>query len=294
MPRPEQPLTQRPGLYHQRVGSVVVTAISDGMFEGSFAMLANFPAAEAEAMHRARFRAIPPRLAVNCFLIQTGNRMILVDAGCGTALGAGLGATVELLRAIEIEPIHIDTVLCTHLHPDHIGGLTNEAGQPVFPDAELIVHRDDHRFWSDEATLADAKTDQDKRFVRLARTTLAAYKNRTRVLTAGEALAGISILPEPGHTPGHSGWLVASGGETLLIWGDIVHMPGIQFARPDAAMGFDVDATRAIETRKRVMDVAATDRLMVAGMHLDFPCFGHVERAEGGFAFVPNVWTPAV
>ena len=114
------------------------------------------------------------------------------------------------------------------------------------------------------------------------------------MLTAGEALAGISILPEPGHTPGHSGWLVASDGETLLIWGDIVHMPGIQFARPDAAMGFDVDATRAGETRKRVMDVAATDRLMVAGMHLDFPCFGHVERAEGGFAFVPNVWTPAV
>jgi glyoxylase-like metal-dependent hydrolase (beta-lactamase superfamily II) len=80
----------------------------------------------------------------------------------------------------------------------------------------------------------------------------------------------------------------------LLIWGDIVHMPGVQFPRPDAGMGFDVDGVAAIETRKRIFDMAATDRLMVAGMHLDFPAFGHVTRASGGYAFVPEVWTPTV
>ena len=101
-------------------------------------------------------------------------------------------------------------------------------------------------------------------------------------------------MPEPGHTPGHSGWLIASGAESLLIWGDIVHMPGVQFPRPGAGMGFDVDGDQAIATRQRIFDMAATDRLAVAGMHLDFPCFGHVAKASKGYAFIPNVWTPAV
>jgi glyoxylase-like metal-dependent hydrolase (beta-lactamase superfamily II) len=143
-------------------------------------------------------------------------------------------------------------------------------------------------------TLAAATTDQDRGFVQLARATIAAYADRTRLLTAGEALPNISILPEPGHTPGHSGWLIVSGGESLLIWGDIVHMPGVQFPRPEAGMGFDVDGAAAIETRKRIMEMTATDRLLVAGMHLDFPGFGHVARAAGGYAFIPDVWTPTV
>ena len=113
-------------------------------------------------------------------------------------------------------------------------------------------------------------------------------------MASGEALPGISIVPEPGHTPGHSGWMIASGNESLLIWGDIVHMPGIQFKMPGVGMGFDIDGAAAIASRQRIMDMTATDRTMVAGMHLDFPCFGHVARASEGYAFVPEVWTPSV
>ncbi len=288
------PDTQPPGLHHKRIGDIVVTAINDGMFEGSFAMLSNFPAAEAEALHQAAFRAIPPRLAINCFLLRMGNRLVLVDAGFGGAIGPLAGHLADDLLAMGISPGDIDTVLCTHLHPDHVGGLVDDAGAAVFANAELVVHAADHRFWGDEATLASVTTDQDRGFVQLARATVAAYADRTRLLTAGEAIPGVSILPEPGHTPGHSGWLIASGGDSLLIWGDIVHMPGVQFARPEAGMGFDIDGAAAIETRKRVMDMTSADRLMVAGMHLDFPCFGHVTRAHDGYAFVPEVWTPSV
>jgi glyoxylase-like metal-dependent hydrolase (beta-lactamase superfamily II) len=294
MPRPALPATQRPGIHHRRIGDIVVTAINDGMFEGAFAMLVNLPSGEAEALHQASFRAIPPRLAINCFLIQTGERLVLVDSGFGGLIGPIAGHLADDLQALSVAPGDIDTVLCTHLHPDHVGGLVDSAGAAVFPNAELVVHQADHRFWSDDATLAAMTNDQDRGFVQLARSTIAAYADRTRLLTTGDALPGISILPEPGHTPGHSGWLIASGNESLLIWGDIVHMPGVQFARPEAGMGFDVDSAAAASTRKRVMDMSAADRLMVAGMHLDFPCFGHVARAADGYAFIPDVWTPTV
>jgi glyoxylase-like metal-dependent hydrolase (beta-lactamase superfamily II) len=255
-------------------------------------MLAEFDAATAEKLHRAAFRAVPPKLAVNCFLLWIGERLVLVDGGCGSAFGPQMGLMAGWLRAVGVEPSDIDVVLATHLHPDHAGGLVDSAGAAVFPAAELVANAAEAAFWSDDATLAGATSDQDRSFIQLARSTLSAYANRTRLLTLGEALPGVSMLPAPGHTPGHSGWLVSSGASTLLIWGDIVHMPGIQFAHPEAGLAFDVDGAQAMETRKRIFDMAATDRLAVAGMHLDFPTFGHVVRGGSGYAFVPEVWRP--
>jgi glyoxylase-like metal-dependent hydrolase (beta-lactamase superfamily II) len=294
MSKPPRPTTQPPGVYHHTVGDVTVTALNDGMFEAAFAYLSHIPSDEAEALHRASFRKIPPRITINCFLLQTDDQMILVDSGCGTVMGPGLGAPASNLRALGVQPGDIDMVLATHLHPDHIGGLVDSAGAALFPNAELVVHEADLRFWGDDATLAQASNDQDRGFVELARKTIAAYRDRTRSLTQGEAVPGISLMPEPGHTPGHSGWLIASGDDSLLIWGDIVHMPGVQFPRPGVGLGFDIDGDQAIATRRRIFDMAATDRLAVAGMHLDFPAFGHVVKAAEGYAFIPNVWTPTV
>jgi glyoxylase-like metal-dependent hydrolase (beta-lactamase superfamily II) len=116
------------------------------------------------------------------------------------------------------------------------------------------------------------------------------YKDRMRTLSSGEAVPGISIVPEPGHTPGHSGWMLTSGSDTLLVWGDIVHLPGLQFADPRIGLVFDSDADQAFQTRKRIFDMAATDRILVAGMHLDFPPIGHVQRMGQTYAFAPLVW----
>jgi glyoxylase-like metal-dependent hydrolase (beta-lactamase superfamily II) len=294
MTKPLRPTHQPPGVCHHTVGEMTVTALNDGAFEAAFAYLTHIPPDEAEALHRASFRAIPPRITISCFLLQTDARRILVDSGCGTAMGPGLGALGSSLLALGVQPGDIDTVLATHLHPDHIGGLVDSNGTALFPNAELVVHEADLRFWGDDATLAGAANDQDRSFVQLARATITAYRDRTRVLTGGEALPGISLVPEPGHTPGHSGWLIASGDDSLLIWGDIVHMPGVQFPRPGVGLGFDIDGDQAIATRRRIFDMVATDRLGVAGMHLDFPCFGHVAKAAEGYAFIPNVWTPTL
>ena len=287
-----RPTRQPPGVYHKTVGDMTITALNDGAFEASFAFLTNIEVPAAEALHQATFRAIPPHITISNFLIQTDERLILVDTGCGGAMGPTLGSLASNLRALGVQPGDISAVLTTHMHPDHIGGMVDGDGKAVFPNAELVMHADDHRFWGDDATLAGAQSDMDKGFVQLARGVIAAYRDRTRVITQGEAFPGISIVPEPGHTPGHSGWMISSGSDSLLIWGDIVHMPGVQFARPGAGMGFDVDGAQAIATRQRIMDMTTTDRLAVAGMHLDFPCFGHVVRSGDGYAFIADVWKP--
>ena len=289
-----RPTQQPPGVHHRAIGDIVVSALNDGMFEGSFDFLAGFDHAAAEELHRATFRAVPPRLTVNAFLLHVGGRKVLVDGGCGGVMGPTLGRLLGNLAAIGVAPGDIDTILATHLHPDHVGGLVDGNGAAVFPRAELVVHAAEPKFWNDDAVLAGVTSEQDKGFFALARGTLAAYRGRTRLVTGGEVVPGVTALPEPGHTPGHTGWLIASGGDSLLIWGDIVHLPGIQFPRPEAGMTFDVDRAQAMATRQRIFDMVATDRVRVAGMHLDFPAFGHVARRSEGYEFVPEVWSPAV
>ncbi len=293
MPLPSRPDRQPAGVHHLTVGDIVVTALNDGQFDGAFDWLVGVDAAEATKLHEASFRAVPPRVTVNSFVVHLPDKLVLVDGGCGTAMGPAMGRLAENLAAIGVAPADVDVVLATHLHPDHVGGLVDGEGRAVFPNAELVVHEAEPRFWGDEAVLANAP-DENRGFVLLARATMAAYGNRMRQVAGGDVLPGVSVVPEPGHTPGHSGWLIASGRDSLLIWGDVVHMPGIQFARPQAGIGFDIDGAQAIATRRRIMDMAATDRLLVAGMHLDFPAFGHVARAGEGYAFVPEVWRPGV
>lgn len=294
MPHPKQPTRQTPGVHHFAFGDIVVTALNDGMLGAPmldfFDFVTNVPRREAEAMHRAAFLAVPPRLAVNCYLVYLADRLVLIDGGCGAVFGPSLGRLAGNLAALGVKPADIDTVLVTHLHPDHVGGLVDAGGQAVFPNAELVVHAVKSAYWSDPAVLAAAPEGQEKQAVRLSLATIAAYRDRTRSVTGGEVLGGVTAVPAPGHTPGHTGWLIASGGDGLLVWGDIVHLPGLQFARPDAGMAFDVDGALAIATRRRILDMAATDRLCVAGMHMDFPGFGHVVRAGSGYAFIGEPW----
>jgi glyoxylase-like metal-dependent hydrolase (beta-lactamase superfamily II) len=286
-----RPTRQAPGVHHRFVGEVVVTALNDGVLDASFDWLTHIDPAEPPALHAVSFRAVPPRITVNAFLLHLGERLVLVDGGCGGGMGPALGRLAENIAVLGVAPGSIDTVLLTHLHPDHVGGLVDDAGKAWLPNAELIVHAGEPPFWQDVAVLAQA-SEENRGFVMLARRVLEAYRGRVREVAAGEVLPGVTVVPAPGHTPGHSGWLVASGGESLLIWGDVVHMPGVQFARPGAGMGFDIDGAQAIATRLRLMDMAATDRLLVAGMHLDFPAFGHVARAGESYAFIPEVWLP--
>ncbi|HEX3348635.1 MAG TPA: MBL fold metallo-hydrolase [Acetobacteraceae bacterium] len=280
------------GIYTITVGDFEVTALNDGMFQAATELLVGVEGAEAERLLRETFRVLPPRISVSAFLLRAGGRTVLLDAGTGVQMGVGVLGDVHVhLHALGIAPEAIDAVLMTHLHIDHAGGLIDGEGRARFPRAEIVIHEREHGFWLVEGPPSNADERTLGAFD-LARRTTGPYRERLRTAAGGEVLPGVTIEHLPGHTPGHSGYFLRSGGESLLIWGDVVHIPAVQLARPAASMAIDVDGEVARTTRERVLDHTASERILVAGMHLDFPTFGHVTRAGGGYAFVPVVWEP--
>ncbi len=281
------------GYHRRRVGDVVVTALNDGVLDLPPAAMRGINAeAIAESLQRA-FRAPAPRSSVNTFLVQGAGSTILIDTGAGGSMGPLLGNLQANLAAAGVKPDDVDVILMTHLHVDHYGGLASPAGAAVFPRAELVVSQSEADFWLDEARAAAASDDMKPRFAG-ARAAVAPYRERLRLFDDGEVAPGIQAHPLPGHTPGHTGYLVGSGSDQLLVWGDVFHVPDLQMRRPEVGMVFDVDPDLAIETRRRVLEMAARDRLMVAGMHMHFPAFSHIEKAAEGYAIVPAAWLGSV
>jgi glyoxylase-like metal-dependent hydrolase (beta-lactamase superfamily II) len=284
---PQQPI---PGVYHRRVGDIIVTAISDGFLDGSLDVLRNISQAEARRILDESFRPAR-RTAVNAFLVYSAGRLALIETGSGNYLLPTAGKVLANLAAAGVDPASIETVLLTHMHPDHSAGLSDPAtGRRHFPNAELVVHENEPRHWFDDGKMAAATERAKKLYFQCAREQTTPYKDRTRLFQKGEVFPGITAVACHGHTPGHTSFMISSGNEQLLIWGDTVHVPEVQTARPEVCMEFDTDAEAAAATRRRVFDMVATDRLLVTGMHLHFPGFSHLARRGSGYQLIPEAW----
>lgn len=278
------------GTHSIKLGSFDITAINDGMLQGGIGIVVGTDHATAEATLTANFRSLPPRLTVNTFLIRHQSGLALIDTGTSNKMGPDLGHLVRRLATLGVTPADITTILVTHAHIDHICGLITPDGAVQFPNASIVLSEIERDFWLNQShSHPDAMADS----LATARNALLPYGERViGVADNAEPFPGIRAMALPGHTPGHTGWMLNTGADSLLIWGDVVHLPGLQFTQPEAGVAFDVDAAQARATRHRVFDMAQTDRFMVAGMHLDFPTFGHVEKRNSGFGFVPVVWEP--
>ncbi|MCG8707799.1 MBL fold metallo-hydrolase [Brenneria sp. 4F2] len=182
-----------------------------------------------------------------------------------------------------VQPSDIDTILLTHAHPDHIGGLIDGEGNAVFPDAELVIHRHEMSFWRDDGNLSRASELARGNFL-FARKVFDSYQKRMRMFTKGDVLPGIRAMPLPGHTAGHSGYHLESNDRRLLIWGDIVHFPQIQIARPDVSIAFDQDPQLSADTRSTLLDMVSAEHLAIAGMHLDAHGFAYIRRSGNTYA----------
>jgi glyoxylase-like metal-dependent hydrolase (beta-lactamase superfamily II) len=281
--------------YRHKVGNFEVIALSDGAVDLPLAVFPKADPAEAgnalEAVGGARDKVTTQ---VNAFLVNTGDKLVLIDSGAGQFFGPTLGRFAAGLAALGVEPASIDVIAMTHLHPDHFGGLLTGDAKVAFPNATIFVSEPDMKLWLDEANAAQAAKDF-KPFFDQARMVMGPYVSQQRYRPLGngqEVVSGVTAIAAPGHTPGHTMFAIASGKDSLLVWGDIIHAQALQFAHPEWAVAFDTDSDLAIATRRKVFDMAAADRLTIAGAHVPFPGIGHVARAGNTYAYLPLFWMP--
>jgi glyoxylase-like metal-dependent hydrolase (beta-lactamase superfamily II) len=269
-----------------RIGDFDVTAISDGFLtRPQTVMIGAAPQDIADLAGKALSESLI--ISVNAYLIEGRGIRALVDAGSGTSMGPDLGLLPQNLidsgRALD----SITHVLLTHIHPDHTNGLIDAAGTALFPKAEVIVHEDEIAYWVDRE-LSQARDEGQLRNMANARKAFAPYGAQTTRTVDRECLPGIRVAKSPGHTPGHSCWTIESDGDSLVIWGDTLHLPIAQLANPDIGWSRDIDAAMAITSRKRLLDQLSVERSRVAGMHHDFPGFARLRREQGRYYFDPG------
>lgn len=279
---------QAPGFYRFRLGDFRITALSDGTAKRDLVKIMSRPEVVRSAFDRDH-EALPADLSINAYLVDTGEKRILIDTGAGELFGGASGHLVTNLRAAGYEPEAVDAILLTHIHGDHSGGLSI-GGRRVFPNAIVYVDRRDPEHWLSATEEANAPADRRITFAQ-SHQTVDPYVRAGRLKTfdgATTLFAGIRSVPEYGHTPGLSGYMVESRGERLLLWGDIIHAAEVQFADPKVTIDFDVDPAQAVATRRRVLKDAAQSGYLVGGAHLSFPGIGHVRLDHGFYAWVPS------
>lgn len=288
---------QVPGIYRFSVGEIEVTALLDGHIDIGQQLISGFNEAEAQAAMSQNMQTLQGggvRIPVNGYLVNKGDKLTLIDTGTADLMGPTMGNLGAALTAAGVSTGDIDTVLLTHIHPDHSGGLIDGDGKAVFENAELAVSKTEWDFWYDDAILAGVP-EGSRPFFQMARNTTSPYSNRLNLIEgATEVVSGLTSMPLPGHTPGHTGFTLTSGDEALLFWGDIIHMTGLQFAHPEWTLAFDMDPALTVQTRTKMLDQAAADSMLVTGSHLDFPGLGRVHRDGDHYRYQAAPWQYAL
>lgn len=261
------------------IGDGTLTVLRDGTLSLDVGLFSGADGA-------AELAAGPIDAAANAFLYRTGDTTMLIDAGGGGML-PGTGGSLAGLAELGVAPDDIDIVFCTHLHPDHIGGLMQD-GKVVFLNAALWVHEAEIAFWGSAGIKAAAPPDAQP-FFDVATAVLDGYGTRIHAFdNSASPLPDIHVIPLPGHTPGHSGLMIGEGANGLFVWGDIVHAEAFQLAHPHASIAFDVDPVQAAATRQATLDRVVQQGLRVAGGHLSTPGFGYIHRHGAGYVFAPE------
>lgn len=287
---------QVPGYYRQPVGKVMVTALYDGFINLAPSLFHGLADEEIRRLISRKFQTLTEEgvpTAVTTYLIDDGQNLVLLNAGGAKNLGDTMGGLPDSLRAAGYAPEEVTAVLLTHMHFDHVCGLTRADGSPAFPRATVFVSAAESDFWLDPKT-AQAAPEASRPFFVLAANAVAPYLSRgalTRFQDGTEVLPGIRALPTPGHTPGHTSFLVTSGAEQLLLWGDIIHSHALQFAHPEVSNDFDSDQPQAVATRRALFKKIIEENWLIGGDHLPFPGFGHLIEDGPGYSWAPVEFT---
>jgi glyoxylase-like metal-dependent hydrolase (beta-lactamase superfamily II) len=284
-----QQKTQAPGYYRMMLGDTEITTLSDGTFpmEPDKLLTDITPKQLDAALARSNLKG-PIETSVDPFLVNTGSKLVLVDTGAGVLFGPTVGKLLGNLKASGYRPEQIDEIYITHMHGDHIGGLLLD-GKIAFPNAVVRASQQEADFWLSKSNMDAAPKDRKDAFE-------AATNMLNPYIAAGkfkpfngdtDLVPGVRSVAAPGHTPGHTLYVVESKGQKLVLWGDLMHVAAVQFPNPAVTIRFDSDSAMAAAQRKKVFADAAAHGDWVAAAHLPFPGIGHLRAAGSGYVFVP-------
>ena len=286
----------QPTIYRFKLGGFEVSTIMDSKvirsgLTPSFGGEAG--AAEVKALAAAaRIDADRYEHPFTPMLVNTGKELVLFDTGNGS-LSAEYeqmkgrlppGNLVARMAQAGYKPEDVDVVVLTHGHPDHIGGLT-KGGQPVFPNARYVFGAAEFDFWNKGENIREARKFNRELYMKI----VVPLANRATMIKPGdEVVPGIRAVDAAGHSPGLLAFTIESEGKRLINWADTCNHYVVAIQRPDLHLDVDDDKEKAVATRKRILDMAATDKLFVAGFHMPFPGLGWVEKTSGGYRWVPH------
>lgn len=284
--------TSAPGYYRFMLGNFEVTALSDGTVDLPVEQLLLEPAAKTVAALDKAFLKTPLQISDNAYLINTGKRLVLVDVGAGSLFGPTLGKLMSNLKASGYKPEQIDDIFLTHMHPDHVGGLSaNRVIQ--FPNAVVHAERHEADYWLSQKNL-DSAPAASKGFFQGAMASVDPYVQAGKFVPfdgSVELVPGVRSYPSFGHTVGHTSYMIESEGQKLLLMGDLIHVPAVQLDHPDVTIAFDTDPKAAAASRIKVFNQVARERTLVAGAHLPFPGIGHLRAVGKTYRWVPVDFT---
>jgi glyoxylase-like metal-dependent hydrolase (beta-lactamase superfamily II) len=287
---------QAPGFYRYKVGDIEVTAINDGFAQRPLeGFVRNAELAQVQQAAREAFlpeQALP--ITFNTLVLNQGGRVTLIDTGNGDMGAPTSGRWMENFRAAGFDPAQVNTVIISHFHGDHINGLRLKNGTAVFPKAEVMVPAAEWAFWMDDARMNQAPEAMKGAFQGARRVFGPIANDVKRYEMDKEVVPGLTAIAAPGHTPGHTAYMLSSGSGKLMIMSDTTNHPALFVRNPDWSAVFDMDADQARATRRRMLDMAALERAQVAFYHAPFPATGHIAKEGNGFRFVPVQWSPAV
>lgn len=272
------------------IGSLELTVLSDGHMAFSSAALAvNVPETDLKSfLTESRLDADRVEFSINVVLIKSGSDHVLIDAGAGGTWEPTAGKLAESLERAGIRNDEITKVVITHAHPDYLWGLIDEFDDSLrFANAAYYVGAREFEFWT--SPQAANLTGPIEGIAAGARRVFGAIAARTTLIKAGqEFLPGLFAVDTAGHTPGHLSLLAGIGNEKVLLTGDAVQNAHVSFAHPDWRPRPDMNGEAASRSRRRLLDMAVTEKLAVLAYHIPYPGLGRVERAGAAYS-----WTAA-
>jgi glyoxylase-like metal-dependent hydrolase (beta-lactamase superfamily II) len=294
---------QAPGFYRYKVGSHEVTVVADGvtMSPRPDNYVANAPKEEVSKEVAANF--LEPDKATHSYapiVVNTGSKLVVIDTGLGPGVfEQSKGAAGQFhtnLVAAGIDRAAVDTVLISHFHGDHINGLVTGDGKPAFPNAEVMVPAAEWKFWMDDAAAGKAAgTPMAGNFTNARRVFGALGSKVTQYEGGKELVPGISSVATPGHTIGHNSFIVSSGNSKVLVQIDITAGLAFLFVRhPEWQLAFDMDKPLAVQTRRKMYDMAIAEKMPVQAFHASFPGLMHVEKSGDGYRWTPALWNTSI